>query len=146
MESKQQDPASFYKNLEKEWNKQIHSSTNSLTFTQAFGKAVENHLDHVVIQQKVINNWLIVFDIPNKDDFAELAKRKIDCEDKLDNLEETMYMLNIGIKNSHSQLNKLNIALREMLCFIENEVKDLKAIKIKSLKNELEELKRLFDD
>jgi hypothetical protein len=146
MDSKQQDPVNYYKNLEKEWNKQIHSSTNCLTFTHSFGKAVENHLDHVVIQQKVINNWLTVLDIPNKDDLAELAKRKVDCEDKLDNLEETMYRLNIGIKNGHSQLNKLTIALREMLCFIENEIKDLKAIKIKSLKNELEELRRLFDD
>jgi chromosome segregation ATPase len=146
MESKQPDPVGFYKNLEKEWNEQIHSSTNCLAFTHAFGKAVENHLDHVVIQQKVINNWLTVLDIPNKDDLAELAKRKVDCEDKLDHLDETLYMLNISLKNNHSQLKKFNKSLREMLCFIGNEVKDLKEIKIKSLKNELEELKRLFDD
>lgn len=146
MESKQPDPVSFYKKLEKEWNKQIHLSANCLTFTQSFGKAVEYHLDHVVIQQKVINNWLTVFDIPKKDDFAQLAERKVDCEEKLDNLEETLYMLNIGLKNNHSQLKKLNTSFRGMLCFIENEVKDLKANRIKSLKNELEELKGLFDN
>lgn len=146
MESKQPDPVNFYKNLEKEWNKQIHLSANCLTFTHTFGKAVEYHLDHVVIQQNVINNWLTVFDIPKKDDFAQLAVRKVDCEEKLDNLEETLYMLNIGLKNNHSQLKKLNTSLRGMLCFIENEVKDLKVNKLKSLKNELEELKRLFDN
>jgi hypothetical protein len=146
MESKQRDPVNFYKNLEKEWNKQIHASTNCLTFTHSVGKAVESHLDHVVIQQKVINDWLTVFDIPKKDDLAQLAERKIDSEEKLDNLEETLYMLNVGLKNNHSQLKKLNTSLSGMLCFFENEVKDLKEIKIKSLKYELEELKRLFDD
>jgi BMFP domain-containing protein YqiC len=146
MESKQRDPVNFYKNLEKEWNKQIHLSSNCLTFTHSFGKAVESHLDYVVIQQKVINNWLTVLDIPKKDDFAQLAEKKVECEEKLDNLEETLYMLNVRLKNNHSQLKKLNTSLSGMLCFIKNEVKDLKEIKIKSLKIELEELKSLFDD
>lgn len=146
MESKQQDPVNFYKSLEKEWNKMIHSSTNCLTFIHAFGKAIENHLDKVVVQQKIINNWLTVFDIPKKDDFAEVARKKVDCEDKLDNLEETLYMLNIGLKRDYSQLKKLNQSLRGMHHFFEDEVKDLKVIKIKSLKSDLEELKKLFDD
>jgi predicted nuclease with TOPRIM domain len=146
MESKQPDPVSFYKNLEKEWNKQIHLSVNCLTFTHSFGKAVEYHLDQVVIRQKVINNWLTVFDIPKKDDFAHIAERIVDCEEKLDNLEENLYLLNTGLKNNHSQLKELNTSLRGMLSFIENEVKDLNVNKIKSLKNELEELKRLFDN
>ena len=146
MESKQQDPVKFYKSLEKEWNKMIHLSTNSLTFTHAFGKAIENHLDRVVIHQKVSNNWLNLLDIPKKDDLAQLAKSKVECEEKLDDLEEALYLLNTGLKNDHSQLIKLNKALREMHCFIENEVKDLKTNKIKSLKNELEELKKLFND
>lgn len=146
MESKQQDPVEYYKSLEKGWNKIIHSTANSLTFTHAFGKAIENHLDHVVIQQKVINNWLTVFDIAKKEDFAEIAIKKVKCEDKLDDLDETLYMLNIVLKNDHSQLKKLNHSLREMLCLLENEVKGLKEIKIKSLKDELEDLKKLFDD
>lgn len=146
MESKQQDPVKFYKNLEKEWNKQIHSSTNCRSFTYSFGKAIENHLDHLVIQQKVINNWLTILDIPKKDDLAQLAGRKVDCEEKLDDLEETLFRLNIGLKNNHLQIKELHTSLLGMLCFIENEVKDLKALKIKSLKNELEELKKLFDD
>jgi hypothetical protein len=33
-----------------------------------------------------------------------------------------------------------------LLCFIENEVKNLKANKIKTLKTELEDLKMLFND
>lgn len=76
MESKQQDPVEYYKSLEKGLNKIIHSTANTLTFTHAFGKAIEHHLDHVVIQQKVINNWLTVCDIAKKEDFAEVARKK----------------------------------------------------------------------
>ncbi|MEC1524780.1 hypothetical protein P9D43_22500 [Neobacillus niacini] len=146
MESKQLDPVEFYKNLEKYWNKRIHSSTNCPTFTRAFGKSFENHLDQVEIQQKVINNWLTQFNLSKKDDFAELANRKVDGEDKLDDLEEKLYTVNVVLKNNYSELKKLNKSLSEMLCGMENEVKDLKVHKIKSLKNELEELKRLFED
>lgn len=146
MESKQQDPVEFYKQLENEWNKMIHSSTNCLTFTRAFGKEIENHLDQVEIQQNVINNWLTQFNLSKKDDFAELANRKVDCEDMLDDLEERLYTVNIALKNNYSQLKRFNKSLSEMLCVMENEVKNLKVHKIKSLKNELEELKRLFED
>ncbi|WP_419888672.1 hypothetical protein ACN6MT_26200 [Neobacillus niacini] len=146
MESKQQDPVEFYKQLEKEWNKMIHSSTNCLNFTRAFGKGIENHLDQVEIQQKVINSWLTQFNFSKKDDFAELSNRKVDGEDKLDDLEERLYTLNIVLKNNYSELKELNKSLSEMLCVMENEVKDLKAHKINWLKNELEELKRLFED
>lgn len=146
MESKQQDPVNFYKNLEKEWNQQIHLAANCRTFTHSIGKAVESHLDHVVIQQKVINSWLSEFDIPKKDDLAQLAERIVNCEEKLDDLEETLYRLNICLKNNHSQLLKLNTSLNGMLCFLKKEVKDSKEIKLKSLMNELEELKNLFDD
>ncbi|WP_045516405.1 hypothetical protein [Neobacillus niacini] len=140
------DPVIYYKNLEKEWNKRIHAHTNCQTFTHAFGKAIENHLDHVVIQQKVINNWLTVFDIPTKDDFADLAESKVDCEDKIDNLEETLYMLNLGLNKDNSELKKLNKSLSDMLCLLENEVKDLKANKIRTLKTELKDLKKLFNE
>jgi hypothetical protein len=146
METRHQDPASFYKYLEKECNKRIHVYTNCSTFTHAFGKAIENHLDHVVIQQKVINNWLTLLDIPSKDDFANLAQRKVDCEDKIDHLDETLFMLNRGLKKDNSELKELSKSLSDLLCFIENEVKNLKANKIKTLKTELEDLKMLFND
>jgi hypothetical protein len=146
MESRHQDPVSFYKYLEKECNKRIHAYTNCLTFTHAFGKAIENHLDYVVIQQKVINNWLTLLDIPPKDDFANLAQRKVDCEDKIDQLDETLFMLNRGLKKDNSGLKELNKSLSDLLCLIEKEVKDLKANKIKTLKTELKDLKKLFNN
>ena len=146
MESRHQDSVSFYKDLEKECNKRIHAQTNCLTFTHAFGKAIENHLDHVVIQQKVINNCLTLLDIPPKDDFANLAQRKVDCEDKIDHLDETLFMLNRDLKKDNSELKELNKSLSDLLCLIENEVKDLKANKIKTLKTDLEDLKNLFNN
>jgi hypothetical protein len=146
MESKHQDPGTFYKELEKEWNKRIHAYTNSLTFTHAFGKALENHLDYIVMHRKLINHWLTVFDIPNKEDFVTLAGRKVDCVEKIDSLEETIYELNIGLKKDNTEFKKLNKSLRDMLCLIENEVKNVKVCKIKTLENELDELKKLFNN
>jgi hypothetical protein len=146
MASRHQDSVSFYKDLEKECNKRIHAYTNCLTFTHAVGKAIENHLDHVVIQQKEINNWLAFFDIPLKDDFANLAQKKVDCEDKIDHLEDTLFLLITGLKKDNSELRELNKSLCDLLCLIENEVKDLKANRIRTLKMELEDLRMLFND
>jgi hypothetical protein len=146
MNSRHQDTGTFYKELEKEWNKRIHAYTNSLAFITAFGKALENHLDHIVIQRKLINNWLTVIDIPDKEDFVNLAGRKVDCLEKIDSLEDTIYELNMGMKKDNTKLKKLNQSLSDMLCLIETEVKNVKACKIKTLENELEELKFLFKD
>lgn len=146
MESKQQEPMTFYKELEKEWNKRIHAYTNTLIFTDAFGKALENHLDHILIQRKLINNWFTVFDIPNKEDFVTLAGRKVDCVEKIDSLEETIYELNMGLKKDNIELKKLKKSLSELLCLIKNEVKNVKVYKMKSLENELDELKKLFNN
>jgi hypothetical protein len=144
MESKHQDPGTFYKELEKEWNKRIHTYTNSLTFTHAFGKALEKHLDYIVIQRKLINKWLTVFDIPDKEEFVNLAGRKVDCVEKIDSLEETTYELNMNLKKNNTELKKLNKSLSDMLSLIEDEVKNIKTTKMKTLEKELQELKSLF--
>lgn len=146
MESRHQDSAAFYKNLEKESNKRIHTYTNSLTFTNAIGKCLENHLDHVVVQQKITNNWLSELNIPKKDDFAAIAERKVVCEEKIDNLEDTVFNLNRMLKKGNTELKTLDQSLKEMLGLLETEVENVKAVKLKTLKMELEELKLLFKD
>jgi hypothetical protein len=144
MKSTHQDPEIFYKELEKEWNKRIHASNNSLTFTHAFGKALEKHLDHIVIQRELIKKWLTVFDIPNKEEFVTLAGRKVDCVEKIDSLEETIYELNMDLKQDNTELKKLNKSLLDLLSLIEDEVGNIKTAKIKTLEKELQELKFLF--
>jgi hypothetical protein len=146
MKSTHQDPGVFCKELEKEWNKRIHTYTNSLTFTHAFGKALEKHLDHIVIQQKAIKNWLTVLDIPKKEEFVIIAGRKVDGVEKIDSLEETMYELNMDLKKDNAELKKLYTSLLDLRCFMENEWKNVKACKIKTLENELDELKKLFNN
>jgi uncharacterized protein YaaN involved in tellurite resistance len=146
MNSIHQDPVTFYKDLERECNKKIHEYTNCLTFTHAFGRAMESHLDDVVTHQKIINDWLTVFDIPTKDDIAALAHRKVDCEESIDHLEETVYTLNKGLIKDNLELKKLNNTLRELYDFLESEMKNVKATKIKTLETEIEELKSLFNN
>ncbi|MEH7275147.1 hypothetical protein [Neobacillus vireti] len=144
METKYQDPVTLYKEFERKCNKKIHTITNSLDFTEALGSAMERHLNHVETQQKIIKKWLTVFDIPNKDDIAALALRKIDCEEKIDNLEETIYILQMDLKKNNFELKKLTNCLKENLEFLEDEVKNVKVNKMKTLEMELEELKKLF--
>lgn len=146
MELGHQDSGVFYKNLEKEWNKRIHTYTNNLTFTHAFGKCLQNHLDHVVNQQKIITNWLTVFNYPKKDDFAALAERKVVCEEKIDNLEDTVFNLNMILKKGNTELKTLNNSLLEMQGLLKTEIENVKVAKLKTLKMELEELKMLFND
>jgi hypothetical protein len=146
MESRHQDTETFYKELEQEWNMKIHTYTNSLTFITAFGKSLENHLDLIVIHRKLINNWFTAIDIPDKEDFVNLAGRKVDCVEKIDSLEDTIYELNMGMKKDNTELEKLNQSLSDMLSLIEIEVRNVKACKIKTLENELEEIKKLFNN
>lgn len=146
MKSRHQDPGVFYKNLEKEWNKRIHTYTNNLTFTHAFGKYLNHHLDYVENQQKIITKWLTVNNFPKKDDFAELAEKKVDCEEKIDNLEDTLFNLNMMLKKRNTELKTLDKSLKEMHSLLENEVKNVKADKLKTLKMELKELTMLFNN
>jgi len=146
MEPRHQDPENFYKELEKEWNKRIHAYTNSRTFTRAFGKTLDKHLDYIVIQRKLINNLLTVYDVPNKDEFVTLAGKKVDCVERVDNLEETIYELKMNLEKNNTVLKKLNNSLLDLLSLIEGEVKNIKKSKIKTLEKELEELKFIFKD
>lgn len=145
MESKHHDSITFYKQLEKELNIRIHQNTNCLAFTQAFGKSVEYHLDRVLITRRLIAKWLKHVDVPSKDEFADIAVRLVDYEEKLDELENTVYLLNKQQNQNISQIEILKDSLENLLHAVEMEVRELKARRIKSLENELEDLKQLFD-
>lgn len=144
MTSKDNDPVTFYKNIEKKWNKSIHSYTNSQSFSIAFGEELENHLDRIIIHRKFINRWLKRFDLANKDEIAALALRKIDCEEKLDHLEDTIYMITQKQKSNHINLKKVRESLEEIVCEFEHTERNFRCYKMKILEKELEDLKQFF--
>lgn len=144
MTSIHDDPVTFYKKLEEECNKRIHAHTNTLSHVFAAGKELENHLDQVMIHRKLIKIWLNRLDIPNKDEITALAIRVIDCEGKLDQLEEDIYMANQQLKVNHTQLKKIRESLEEIVVFFERELKDIRGNKIQILEKELSDLKLFF--
>lgn len=146
METKHQDHITFYKNLEKECNKRIHDFTNCLAFTCGVGKALEHHLDSVMLHRKIINNRLKRLNVPNKDEFAAIAVRMVDCEEKLDDLEEIIYLLGKKQKENYRNLKILRGLLQDLHLAVELEVRDFQVCKIKSLEHELDDLKQLFDE
>lgn len=144
MTSKDHDPVTFYKKLEKKWNKRIHFYTNCRSFSNDFWKGVENHLDRVMIHRKLIDRWLKKLDLPNKADIADLALNIINCEEVLDNLEETIYMINLKQKSNQIKLKNVRESLEEIICEFENEKRDFRNYKIKALEKELNDLKHFF--
>jgi hypothetical protein len=83
-------------------------------------------------------------DIPIKDEIADIALKKVVCEEKVDLLEDTIYILKKEQKKNIFELQKLKESLVEMLIVVEAEVKSLQGQKIKSLEKELDALKQLF--
>jgi hypothetical protein len=144
MESIHEDPISYYKRLEAEMNKTIQSPMNCRAFTKAFGKAMDAHLRRVRIHRSLTTRWLNHLDIPNKDELAAISIRMVDCVEKLDFSDETIYFINKRQKENHKQLKLLQKAFEELLAILQEEAKEIKGNKLKSLENDLKDLQQLF--
>jgi paraquat-inducible protein B len=135
----------FYKNLENDINRSIHASTNCLTFTKAFGDELEHHLNRVMIYREVIKKHLDLINAPSKEEISIIAVRLVDCGERVDNLEETIYVMNKTQKKNSLQLSKIKLDMEDLLAELNKEASYLHQQKIQSLEIELEELKHLFN-
>jgi hypothetical protein len=144
MEPIHQEMVEFYKSLEKKCNQTIHRHTNCLAFTQAFGKAMDFHLNQVMKHRKWTNRWLTRLNLPTKDEIVSIAVKMVDSEEKLDTLEENIYLLTNKQKQNNIQLNILAVTLSELLIVLENERTEKRQEKLNTLEKELDELKQLF--
>ncbi|WHY87813.1 hypothetical protein QNH39_08280 [Neobacillus novalis] len=145
MEFMRDDPGTYYKELEAEINKRIHAPTNCRSFIVALGRALEVHLKQVRIHRSVTTRWLKRLDLPNKDDIAAISVRIVDCEEKLDLLDDTIYTINQRQQENQQQIRVLRESSEELLAVLANEVRrEIKGAKIKSLVKDLWELKQLF--
>ncbi|MBT2654096.1 hypothetical protein J7E81_02405 [Bacillus sp. ISL-18] len=145
MNSKQQDTIQFYKQIEAEINKRIHASTNSRAFTKAVGKAMDSHLREVRIYKRLTTRWLNRRNLATKDEFAALANRKIEVVEEIDSLDESMYQIINLQKANQQKLTMVRGSLEEWSTFLNSEVSDKRSDPIKTLENELQELKKLFE-
>ncbi|WP_342430346.1 hypothetical protein [Neobacillus sp. FSL H8-0543] len=144
MEPIHQEMVEFYKHLEKLCNKRIHDHTNCRTFTYAFGRAMEFHLDQVMTHREWTKKCLTRLNLPTKDEIASIAIKMVDSEEKLDILEENIYLLTKKQKENNLQLNRLKVTLSELVSVLESEMTEKRQGKLKTLAKELNELKQLF--
>ncbi|WP_066317560.1 hypothetical protein [Bacillus sp. FJAT-29814] len=145
METKHQDSVEYYKYLEAETNKQIHSLTNCRNFTLAFGRALELHLKKVKVHKRLTTRWLKRLDLPNKDEIAAISVTLVDCEDQLDMLDETVYLISKEQHHNLQQLKTVTQSSKELLAVLQQEVKDIHNNKLMTLEEDLLELKKLFE-
>lgn len=145
MNSKQQDVNQFYKQLEEEINKRIHASTNSRAFTVAVGKALDSHLRELRIYKRLTTRWLNRMGLATKDDFADLSNRIIDVVEGIDSLDESIYQTLKLQKANQKKLVVVRQLLQEWSTYLKSEIQDRRKSSIKTLEEDLQELKQLFE-
>lgn len=145
MESTHQDRDSFYKKIETEMNKRIHACTNNRKFTIAFGNAMEAHVKQLKIRRRLTTRRLNQLGLANKDEISAISVRIVDYEEKLDILDESIYWMNKRQKENRNKLKMIRESWGALQAILEKEAGEIHACKLKSLEDELIELKQLFE-
>jgi hypothetical protein len=102
------------------------------------------HLERVQNMRKFGQKWLNQMGYPNKDEVAHIAKRAIVHEDKLDNLDDLVYVIRKSWSSKIQSLTTLKRVMDEMRLVLEEEQLKNKKIGLNQLKEELNEVKSLF--
>ncbi|EKN68790.1 hypothetical protein BABA_12086 [Neobacillus bataviensis LMG 21833] len=144
MDSKHCDLVSIYKKIEAQMNNRIHAETNTRTFTMAFGREMEAHLKKARIHRRLTTRWLNRQGLVNKDELAAISNRIIDCEEKIDLLDDSIYHLNKILKENYIQLRMVRESWDEWFIFLKDEVRAIHDDNVNTLEKELQELKLLF--
>jgi uncharacterized protein Yka (UPF0111/DUF47 family) len=104
----------LYKEIEDDINRQLLSETNSLSFIRMVGAVIEEHLNQLVALRELTEQWLNFMDFPTRDDIADVAKKVIKNEERLDNLDDNLYQTMVELKNSRKQMAKLAWKMAEI--------------------------------
>lgn len=144
MEFKHDDPITLYKDIEYELNKRIHAAANCRDFTLAFGRAMDNHLKQMKIHRKLITSWLKARNLPNKDEIAAISERIVKNSEKIDVIDDALYILHKQQKNNQDLLAMVRSSWEDLLAVLAAEEREFQSKKVKSLELELFELKQLF--
>jgi septation ring formation regulator EzrA len=84
-------------------------------------------------------------DLATKDEFASLSNKIVDVEGEIDSLDESIYqIISLQKKNQH-KLKMVRESLEEWVTFLNCEVRETRSNHIKTLENDLRDLKKLFE-
>lgn len=144
MQCTDQEFAQLVKNFEEECNKHFFELTNTEEFANLLGEELELHVDHVVFIRKVTSEWLACTESANRDDLAEIALTLIDCESRVDTLEEDLYNANRTFKKNKESIINVGMELRKLFNQLLLEHGKMKKEKRNCLEREINELKQLF--
>ncbi|RSK27521.1 hypothetical protein EJF36_11870 [Bacillus sp. HMF5848] len=134
----------FYKEVEDEINKHIHTKTNSRTFIKAFGIALDVHLSAIENLKVITSDVLDSYNLPNKDAYISLALRIIECEEKIDILENKCYEQNVLVMQTNYKLLAWENALSELKELLIYETTQIRENKLTQIESELKDLQLLF--
>ncbi|MCL6571367.1 MAG: hypothetical protein K6T88_06725 [Bacillus sp. (in: Bacteria)] len=104
----------LYKKIEDDFNRQLLTQANSLSFIRMVGAAIEEHLNQLVALKELSEQWLNLMDLPTRDDIADIAEKVIKNEDRLDNLDDMLYQTLEEIKNNRNQMARVAWKLAEI--------------------------------
>lgn len=146
MDSMHREFETYYKNLEAELNKRIHTCTNNREFIRASGRALEAHLSWVKLHRRLTTRWLNRLGLVNKDELAAISLRVVEHEGKLDALDDQLYTVNKTQQENQRRLKDIHMSLKEWLTILRKEITELHCDNISSLEKELLALKLLFNE
>jgi hypothetical protein len=144
MSCKDNESYHAYKKWEEEWNEHLKSLANCHQLVVLVEEMLGIHLERVQNMRKFGQKWLNQMGYPNKDEVAHIAKRVIVHEEKLDNLDDLVYVIRKSWSLKIQSLTTLKRVTDEMRLVLEEEQLKNKKIGLNQLKEELNEVKSLF--
>lgn len=132
-----------YKERERKQNEIIRDWLNSPEIIRSCSEMLEIHLDQIQIERVLVQHWLTCNDCPNKDEIAAIANNVIQVEERVDELEDTIYRMCKEWNEKIRTITALKESMFNMKLTLENST-SRENDRIQILKNELEDVKLLF--
>ncbi|HZG72295.1 MAG TPA: hypothetical protein VEY51_12240 [Chondromyces sp.] len=133
-----------YKKLEEEWNTSFKEHLNSRLFVVLASALINCHLDQVEYKREIVKSWLDSNQLANRDEIAELTKTQILIESKVDDYDDLIYIFAQKWHSRRNMLDSLEQLMLDLQVMLNEEYREGRNNKIKSLKEELMEVKSLF--
>jgi hypothetical protein len=111
----------------------------------AVGKALDSHLRELRIYKRLTTRRLNRLGLANKDEFADLSNRIIDVVEEIDSLDESIYQTHKLQKANQIKLEMVRQSLQEWSTYLKIEIQDRRKSSLKTLEEDLQELKQLFE-
>lgn len=108
MQSSAQEVREYCKKIEVDMNQKLFSAANSINFIAMVNEALACHVSQVLEIRKSAEAWLEHWELPNRDDVANIARKQIEIENRLDCLDEDLYQTWEKLKETQKKLAGLD--------------------------------------